>query len=123
MRDGIRVFFDLNRGGEEEKLPWPIWMDDKIEIADHVLLICTELYWKKVRQMVGDGVGPGVCWEANLIYNHLYVTRLNTAKFVPILFSNGLARFIPTPLKGAPHFVLDSDQAYGHLYAFLGGLF
>lgn len=121
MQDGITVFFDLNRGDDEEKVPWPIWMDDKIAVADHVLLICTELYWKKVRQKLGDGAGLGVCWEANLIYNHLYVARLNTTKFVPILFSSGHKGFIPTPLQGAPHFVLDSDQAYGRLCAFLTG--
>ena len=47
-RDGLKVFFDQKRGVEEEKLPWPIWMEGKIEEADHVLLVCTELYLKKV---------------------------------------------------------------------------
>jgi TIR domain len=42
LRDGLEVFFDQNRGDEEEKVPWPIWMEDKIEVADHVLLVCTD---------------------------------------------------------------------------------
>ncbi len=65
LRDGLAVFFDQNRGDDEEKVPWPIWMEDKIEVADHVLLVCTELYWKKVRQKVTEYEGLGVCWEAS----------------------------------------------------------
>ena len=30
-------------------------MEDKIEVADYVLLVCTELYWKKVRLRVAAG--------------------------------------------------------------------
>ena len=44
MRDGLTVFIDQNRSDDEEKIPWPIWMEDKIESADYVLLVCTELY-------------------------------------------------------------------------------
>lgn len=78
MRDGLTVFIDQNRSADEEKIPWPSWMEDKIESADHVLLVCTELYLNKVRQKVPNDVGHGVCWEANLIYNALYISKLNT---------------------------------------------
>jgi hypothetical protein len=53
------VFFGQNRGDEEEGVPWDIWMEDKIEEADHVLLVCTELYLKKVRQKVVANEGLG----------------------------------------------------------------
>ncbi|HEY4364659.1 MAG TPA: HEAT repeat domain-containing protein [Bryobacteraceae bacterium] len=121
MRDGMTVFFDQNRGDEEERVPWPIWMEDKIEEAEFVLLVCTELYYNKVRQKVDPGTGLGVCWEANLIYNALYIAKLNTKKFVPILLFNGGEQFIPGPLRGGNHFFLNSDHAYGALYAFLTG--
>lgn len=78
IRDGLKVFFDQKRGIEEEKLPWPIWMEGKIEEADHVLLVCTELYLKKVRQQVAEDEGQGVCWEANIIYSLLYERKLST---------------------------------------------
>jgi len=42
LDDGLEMFFDQNRGDEEEGLRWPIWMEDKIDVADHVLLVCTE---------------------------------------------------------------------------------
>ena len=43
MRDGLTVFIDQNRGDDEEKIPWPIWMEDRIESADYVLLVCTDV--------------------------------------------------------------------------------
>jgi TIR domain len=52
MQDGLTVFLDQNRGDEEEKLAWEIWMENQIEKADYVLVVCTELYLKKVRQEV-----------------------------------------------------------------------
>lgn len=121
MQDGLRVFFDQNRCNDEEGVPWPIWMEDKIEIADHVLLVCSELYLKKIRQEVPSCVGRGVLWEANLIYNRLYLAKLNTTKFVPVLFSPDDERFVPTPLQGTFRFVLDSNEGYLRLFAFLTG--
>lgn len=121
MRDGLTVFIDQNRGDDEEKIPWPIWMEDRIESADYVLLVCTELYWNKVRQKVPNDVGQGVCWEANLIYNALYENKLNTIKFVPVVFTDSERKFIPSPLKGATSFLLDSPLGYKRLFAFLTG--
>jgi TIR domain len=119
LRDGLKVFFDQNRGDEEQGLPWPIWMEDRILEADHVLLVCTELYLKKVRQEVGEHQGQGVCWEANIIYALLYERRLNTTKFSPVLFSPADRHFIPTPLKGRNCFMVDSQSGYNRLYAFV----
>ncbi len=122
LRDGLQVFFDQNRNDKEEALPWPVWMEDRIDNADHVLLVCSELYLRKVRQEVSPDQGRGVCWEANLIYNRLYIAKLNTSKFVPVLFSKSDERFVPGPLQGAPfRFVLDSQEGYLALYAFLTG--
>jgi hypothetical protein len=122
IEDGLEVFFDKNRDPADETIPWPIWMEGKLWKADHVLLACTELYLKKVRQEVAEDEGRGVCWEANLIYNRLYIAKLNTTKFIPILFSRTDERFIPGPLEGAPYrFVLDSKEGYWELYAFLTG--
>jgi hypothetical protein len=43
MRDGLTVFIDQNRSADEEKIPLPIWMEDRIERADYMLLVCTLL--------------------------------------------------------------------------------
>jgi hypothetical protein len=46
LESGLELFFDQNRGDEEEKVPWETWMEDKILEANHVLMVCTELYRK-----------------------------------------------------------------------------
>jgi hypothetical protein len=122
MEDGLEVFSDQNRNPTEDEYPWPIWMEGKLWKADYVLLVCTELYLKKIRREVAEDEGRGVLWEANLIYNRLYIAKLNTGKFVPILFSRSDEKFIPGPLQGASYrFVLDSKEGYWQLYAFLTG--
>ena len=120
LEDGLEVFFDQDRGDEEEEIPWAIWMEDKIEVADYVLLVCTELYLKKVRQKVAAGEGRGVCWEANLIYNVLYRLKRNTTKFVPVVFSLG-RKFYPTAFARGAVVCFDPNEGYVQLYAFLTG--
>jgi len=119
LQDGLKVFLDANRGREDEKVSWPIWMDDKIREADYVLVVCTELYLKKIRLEVAANQGRGACWEANLIYVLLYEKKLNTTKFLPVVFSPADKDFIPTPLQGRDHFLIDSQLGYEQLYAFL----
>jgi hypothetical protein len=75
-------------------------MEDRIEEADNVLLVCTELYRNKVRQKVPNDVGHGVCWEANLIYNALYRDKLNTTKFVAVVFTSAERTLSPGRSKG-----------------------
>ena len=58
----------LDQYEESPKEGWPRWMDKNIRIADYVLMICTDSYYKRVMGEEEDGVGLGVCWEGNLIY-------------------------------------------------------
>ncbi len=39
LRDGFTVFSDQYRDAHEEKIPWPKWMEDKIEGVDYVLQV------------------------------------------------------------------------------------
>jgi hypothetical protein len=119
LDDGLEVFFDQNRGDEEEKLAWEIWMENQIEKADYVLLVCTELYMKKIRQEVSPDEGQGLCWEAGIMYSLLCEEKRNTTKFLPVMFLPAQKRFIPRPLKGKQYFVIDSQSGYKKLYAFL----
>jgi HEAT repeat protein len=121
LEGGLEVFFDQNRGDEEEKVPWETWMEDKILEADHVLMVCTELYRKKIRQEVAEDEGQGVCWEAGVIFALLYRLKRNTTKFLPVLFSPADKCFIPLLLQGKQWFVVDTQSGYERLYAFLTG--
>ena len=53
----------------------------------------------------------------NLIYQHIYDSGTLNERFVPMVFSANDMRFVPTPMRGATAFVLDSKDGYERLYA------
>src|SRR4051812_46027386 len=70
-RYGINVILDryIHPAPEEG---WPRWMDNNIDDASFVLLICTETYRRRVMGREEAGKGLGVRWEGSLIFNHIY---------------------------------------------------
>ena len=73
-------------------------MDLEIQKADFVLLVCTDVYLRRVEHREGPGKGRGVLWEGKLINNDLYLTDSPMQKFIPILFEDGDLVHIPHPL-------------------------
>lgn len=102
----------------EESPPdgWPRWMDKKIRDSRSVLLVCTEEYYKGVMGEAAPKTRLGVRWEGGLIYQHLYNDGINQ-KFIPVLFRDADKRFIPTPIRSATHYRVDTSQGYDRLYA------
>jgi len=47
---------------------WPMWMDREVQKADFVILVCTDVYIRRVEGREEQGRGRGVLWEAKLIY-------------------------------------------------------
>lgn len=92
---------------------WPAWCERQIKSAGFVLLVCTETYLRRVNGEEAPGIGHGVLWEARIIRQLLYDAGSVSAKFVPVLFSDGSPSHIPTPVKGAAHFVV--GEAYEDL--------
>ncbi len=95
---------------------WPQWMVRHIRDADFVLMLCTETYYRRVMGDEKPGKGRGVRWEGKLIYQHIYDADSTNSKFIPVLFDSGQLEHIPTPLKGATHYRLDTDDGYELLY-------
>lgn len=111
--DGIDCVLDQYEVSPPEG--WPRWMDGKIQSADLVLVVCTETYLARVMGREAPDKGLGVKWEGNVIYQHLYNAGANR-KFIPVLMNDSHKRFIPVPLQGASHFVVDTDSGYMRLY-------
>jgi hypothetical protein len=112
--DGVNCVIDQY----EESPPqgWPRWMDKKIRESKFVVLVCTELYWKKVMGEVAKETGLGVKWEGNLIYQHIYNMGSMNTGFVPIVFDQKDTVYIPTPLQGATYYCVADDAGYDALY-------
>ncbi|MEQ8524835.1 SEFIR domain-containing protein [Gracilimonas sp.] len=90
---------------------WPRWMINNIRNSDHVLLICTKKYYKKV---FDDNAGKGAKWESQLIYGELYQKIEGTKKFKPIIFRDEDSQWIPEILDQKTHYQFPRD--YEKLY-------
>jgi tetratricopeptide (TPR) repeat protein len=100
---------------------WPRWMLDKLDWAEFVLVVCTETYYRRFRGREEPGKGKGADWEGNLITLEMYDVKSKTTKFVPVFFASQDEQFIPEPVRGHTHYLLDSEDNYAKLYGFLTG--
>ena len=119
-KDGVDAKLDQYVAGTPPE-GWPRWTENQLEWADFVLLVCTETYYRRFRGHEQPEKGRGVDWEGALVTNEVYDDRSLTKKFVPTLFSSNEAKFIPRPLRGHTHYVLDTEDNYSELLAFLAG--
>jgi NB-ARC domain/SEFIR domain len=119
-QDGVEARIDRYVNGTPAE-GWPRWMETQLEWADFVLLLCTETCYRRFRGHEQPEKGKGVDWEGALVTNEIYQDRSLTTKFVPVLLSPSEAKFIPRPLLGHTHYVLDTEENYFKLLAFFVG--
>ena len=95
---------------------WQCWMENQIEAADFVLLVCTETYLRRYRKQETDG-GRGVTFEGVVISQTLYDHYYHNTKFIPVVPQQGKAEHVPIPLKQYSTYRLPED--YETLYRLL----
>ena len=115
-KDGIPTILDryVRKGSPDEG--WPRWMLNGLDSATRVLCVCTETYYRRFRGLEVPSKGKGVDWEGALLTQALYDARSRTNEFVPVLFERSDESYIPEPLRGQTHYLLDSDDGYHALY-------
>jgi TIR domain len=95
---------------------WPLWMERQIEASEFVLIVCTETYYRRVRDDEESGKGLGVRWEGRLIYRALYEDGRSNTKFIPVLFETGDSVYIPGPVGGTNSYLVQTERGYEDLY-------
>jgi len=78
---------------------WPKWMARQIQEANYVLVVCSELFYKRANDHSGDEDGLGVKWETSLILQQLYTLNTNNKKYIPVIGSSSGKKHIPLPLQ------------------------
>ncbi len=79
---------DLDQYNQHHNSPpqgWTLWMIDRIDWANFVLVICTETYYRRVMGREKPGRGLGARWEGHLTLEQLYQDGAVNTKFIPIL--------------------------------------
>lgn len=96
---------------------WRTWMNEQIEQAEWVLVVCTDEYKRRFDGNTPAGSGRGVRWESQHITQALYDEKFSNRRFVPLLPPGGDEACIPFVLKDYRNFRLDEE--YEALYRLL----
>jgi hypothetical protein len=54
---------------------WALWMLRQVKQADFVLMICTQIYYRRALGEEPPGTGKGVKWEGAIITDALFNSR------------------------------------------------
>ncbi|ENZ01264.1 hypothetical protein HMPREF1092_01972 [Clostridium thermobutyricum] len=93
---------------------WPRWMENQIEDSDYVIIVCTELYYNRIKNFKTKE-GKGVNWEINIIYQHLYESCCNNTKFIPVIFNDYSTTKILKPLQSSTYYYVDKVKDFRKL--------
>lgn len=118
-RDGIDVRLDRYESAPEEG--WRRWMEKQVGEADFVLLICTEVYARRIRGEEAPGRGLGVQWEGALLTQELYEAGVQTKRLVPVILDPADAAHVPTVLRDFTRYNPSTDAGFDALYRRLTG--
>lgn len=95
---------------------WIRWMNDQIEEASFVLVVCTETYGRRFSGREATGTGLGSNWEGAVISQELYDAEINNTKFVPVIFTSLDSLHIPPILRAMTWYLVDTESGYEKLY-------
>lgn len=118
--EGIDAILDQYEESPSEG--WPRWMENCINKADYIIVIGSKGYLNKISGNVNQGVGRGVKWEGNIIYQKLYMADSINEKFIPVVFDDNDIEYIPTPLQGSTYYNVSNNERYDRLYWRLRGI-
>lgn len=97
-------------------------MENGISNSDYVILICTQEYQRRLLGQVEAGIGRGVKWESNIIYQKLYMSDSLNTKFIPVVFNRSDIKYIPTPIQGNTYYDVSNTDGFNTLYWRLRGI-
>lgn len=97
---------------------WAAWMEQQVEEAEFVLMVCTPTYLQRFKQGVSPDSGRGVQWEGAAITLKLYEAAGRNTKFIPIGFASLAANRvnIPLMLQGTNYYDVSTEDGYDRLY-------
>ncbi len=95
---------------------WQRWMENQLEQADFVLVMCTPTYLRRYRGQETNG-GQGANFEGVVISQTLYQHHYRNRKFIPVIPEGGSLDDVPLPLQGFNTYTLPTD--YLGLYRLL----
>jgi hypothetical protein len=91
----------LDRIAAQRRQDWPLWMEEQIDAADHVLVIASPAYGRRAGADAGPDDGAGVQYEARLLRNLFYQQQKDLSRFIPVVLPGGSPKDLPAFLTPA----------------------
>ncbi len=98
---------------------WIQWMEEQLEDASYVLMVCSESYDQRWGGEASEREGFGVAYEAAVIKG-MFRSTAERAKFVPVAFDTADREFVVPPLRARRCYLLPDE--YDELLIHLQGL-
>jgi hypothetical protein len=111
-RDGIESWIDRYVPPPAEG--WSRWMDEQLEKADRVIVVCSEKYFERTTGTAPAGEGLGVSWEWHRIRSEFYSSRGRGARFVPVWFDAAGAGKLPSEAWDRPRYDVGDLSGEGY---------
>ncbi|MDP2504228.1 MULTISPECIES: SEFIR domain-containing protein [unclassified Oceanobacter] len=102
---------EIDQYEEAPQEGWPKWMTRQIQQADYVLVVCSELFYKRANDHSGDESGLGVKWETTLIIQQLYNLNSKNDKYIPVIANNSDSKHIPLPLQPYTYYQFNNQES------------
>ena len=118
-QDGVDSHIDQYEMSPPEG--WPRWMINKVEWADFVVVVCTEIYHQRFKGKAPASQGKGVKWEGAILTQELYDAEAQNTRFIPVVFAVEDTANIPVILRGQTYYDVKTDKGYEALYRHLTG--
>lgn len=113
-KTGVDVVLD--RYEESPKKGWLLWMQESIDNAKYVLIICTEKYLNRFLKKESNS-GKGATFEGSIITQDFYDFNGENNKFIPVILKPNDEEFIPKILKSYTIYKIYQKEDYNKLYA------
>jgi WD40 repeat protein len=112
--DGIDCRIDQYEPSPKEG--WPRWCRNQVQEAKFVLIVCTQTYRERFDGESSTGTGLGGRWEGFIITQLVYQAESKNSKFIPLLFSQDDAPYIPLELSGVNRYDINAADGYEQLF-------
>ncbi len=94
---------------------WPTWMLD-VMVDRVVLVVCTELYARRLLSKPTGSEGKGVPWEGRILKQRIYDEGGRNEGIVPVIFDPADKQYIPMFLRDVTYYDLSTETGYERLY-------
>lgn len=119
-QDGIHA--DLDQYHLSPPEGWPAWVSNQLATADFVIIVCTELFFRRFRGEDKASIGLGVEFEGALLQETIFNDSSSfeagrkTTKYLPVVFSIADSAYIPPQFRGLTFYNLTGPEGYEFLY-------